>query len=313
MSPPWKQNPFQKAVSEFFYGKPTPEQQRFHDSADASERMMAMHRRAREEKSRRVKQCGYCHGRSCEVHSHRWLSDPKENFRILELEKGVGKEAIHVKMKEVDIEEEKNYETLSYRWEDIEESHDPRDVAHIHIDTKVFPVSNSVLEALYILRRSDRSRRLWIDQICIVQEGSKSDSYSDYRIQRQKAEMDGQLTIMGRIYSLSKRTLIWLGPNITSDETRALRWIVTYKPFREQVERLVDQHEQEERAGTGCQHASRAEHALWKQNLVTGLSLLDIETLRKKGITEAMELWMSEETIDCILKFYQRSWFVRTW
>jgi hypothetical protein len=55
---------------------------------------------------------------------------------------------------------------------------------------------------------------------------------------------------------------------------------------------------------------------LLEVQLLTGLSLLDTQTLLKKGITEASNVPnLSDRKIKfkSILKLYQKPWLVRTW
>jgi hypothetical protein len=67
----------------------------------------------------------------------------------------------------------------------------------------------------------------------------------------------------------------------------------------------VDQQARQEKAD---------DNVVRKIKSLTGLSLLDTQTLLKKGITEASNAPnLSDRKIKSILKLYQKSWFVRTW
>jgi len=235
-------------------------------------------------------------------------------LRILELESGNGKEPLLGSLLEASISSEENYETLSYRWEDIDRFHDPRQAAHLHLDSQVFPVSDSVLEALYVLRKPDQSRRLWIDQLCIVQPPHEPDKKSQEWRKKQSTEMDHQLRVMGNIYSNSARTVIWLGPNPTPEDILAKEYMTSFKAFRQQLGRLVDQHERYLKAANNREDTSFADDVSWKFILLTGLSLKDTQTLLEKGITEASRLpQLNNHQVECVLKFYQKTWFMRTW
>jgi hypothetical protein len=112
------------------------------------------------------------------------------------------------------------YEAASYRWEALP-TEDNLDWSHIHIGTKVFPVSRRVLAALRVLRLPDRSRWLWIDQICISQE-TREPKWDD--------EKRAQLRIMGQIYKQAFHTCIWRGEG-NPRETAVMRMIAAFRSF----------------------------------------------------------------------------------
>ncbi|TGO90736.1 hypothetical protein BPOR_0053g00270 [Botrytis porri] len=84
-----------------------------------------------------------------------------------------------------------SYEALSYVWGDAS----IRQTITFH--GTLFSVTQNLAIALYHLRLPNKSRRLWVDAICINQSDIK--------------ERNEQVTLMGEIYSLAKPVLVWLG------------------------------------------------------------------------------------------------------
>lgn len=74
-----------------------------------------------------------------------------------------------------------------------------QDLTTICIDGHSVPVTKSLWTALGHLRYPGRSRKLWIDYICINQEDI--------------AERSQQVAKMGLIYEQAKSVVIWLGPS----------------------------------------------------------------------------------------------------
>lgn len=83
------------------------------------------------------------------------------------------------------------FEALSYTWGD------QSDRPYITCDGILFPVTNSLFDALKALRLPDRARSIWIDAICINQEDID--------------EKNVQLRLMASIYEIASQVLIWLG------------------------------------------------------------------------------------------------------
>ena len=90
------------------------------------------------------------------------------------------------------------YEALSYCWGDTSE------MTPIEMQEGTFNVTKNLRSALFHLRREDTSRTLWIDAICINQDGLE--------------ERAQQVSIMRDIYKGALRTVVWLGDaNVDSD------------------------------------------------------------------------------------------------
>ncbi|PMD47938.1 HET-domain-containing protein [Hyaloscypha variabilis F] len=84
-----------------------------------------------------------------------------------------------------------HYTALSYVWGDPETSES------ILVAEKVFNITKNLFHALQDLRDNDRRRRLWIDAICIDQSNL--------------FERNGQVSMMGSIYTQAQHTVIYLG------------------------------------------------------------------------------------------------------
>lgn len=149
--------------------------------------------------------------------------DPEREIRILELLPGELGDPIHCYMRvqvlrdrpnretEEDSESEEDseteqdatptvtdgphpyipYEALSYTWGDWDNARTAT------INNFPVPITFNLWKALRRLRRQERIRYLWIDQICIDQASV--------------AEKNPQIRLMGEIYRQAHRVLIWLG------------------------------------------------------------------------------------------------------
>jgi len=117
-------------------------------------------------------------------------SDPKA-FRLVELLPGATTDPIRCRLREVDVEVTEKYEALSYCWGN------PKDRSTIECNGKQLLIPSNLAAALQGLRLTASSRHLWADAVCIDQADP-----SDKAL---------QVPRMRSIYSLSQRTLIWLG------------------------------------------------------------------------------------------------------
>lgn len=108
------------------------------------------------------------------------------------------------------LDEEIQYEAVSYRWGDPEPGHTVFVNGAYTLD-----VTPNCLEALTCLRQRSRRRRLWIDAICIDQRENDTS----------KRDRDRQVKIMGDIYHQARKVLVWLGPaEPSSSRTIARLW-----------------------------------------------------------------------------------------
>jgi hypothetical protein len=89
--------------------------------------------------------------------------DPLPNetsFRILELLPGKSTDAVKVKLRTADFNDEPKYEAISYCWGSIPDS-PPR----IRIGQRRLAITPSLHSALVHLRYSDKPRMLWADAV----------------------------------------------------------------------------------------------------------------------------------------------------
>ena len=116
------------------------------------------------------------------------------------------KEPLKCDIFEASLNDEPDYEALSYSWLAYDEDEKEKEVEQpgkakqeytIECNQSSIPISSNLSSALFRLRHVQESRTLWIDQICINQGN-----------QPEKAR---QIPLMADIYSKAFRVLIWLG------------------------------------------------------------------------------------------------------
>ena len=98
---------------------------------------------------------------------------------------------VEVQLVEVDLAGKPEYEALSYSWGDVKNK-----VGIICHGLRLDVTINCAL-ALQYLRHKDQTRTLWVDAICIDQTNV--------------AERNQQVRIMGDVYEMAQRVLVWLG------------------------------------------------------------------------------------------------------
>lgn len=103
------------------------------------------------------------------------------------------------------------YEALSYVWGESKKGRS------ILLDGREFSVTDNLFAALGRIRKREEKRTLWIDQICINQ--------------RNLAEREQQVRLMGKIFSRTYRALLWLGdiPHISPE--CGLQYLSSQPPF----------------------------------------------------------------------------------
>ncbi|KAN0105893.1 HET domain containing protein [Hyaloscypha variabilis] len=119
------------------------------------------------------------------------LDPDVDNFRILEILPGNDSDNIICNIIQP-FHLDTSYEALSYR------AGDPRDIGEITVNGQLFNAFASLFAAIKRLRYPDKSRLVWIDQICINQ--------SDV------AERSSQVPKMRKVYERAERVIAWLGP-----------------------------------------------------------------------------------------------------
>ena len=179
------------------------------------------------------------------------------------------------------------YDALSYVWGTASDRVD------IQCSGKPVSITKSLAEALLHLRSDTDERTLWIDQLCINQEDS--------------AERNQQVTMMGDIYSLARKVVVWLG---TSDDETGTVWTLLQKLSE------LQHFEPHEVYGLACKKQQPL------QTEASGLSTVDYDGRTNaqprlsslKDLRDVPEIptgdapeWKAVE------RFLQRPWFLRMW
>ena len=121
------------------------------------------------------------------------------NIRVLEILPGKSDGQICFRLREKRLGDGDAYYALSYAW-------GPPVFTHkIYSAGGFIKVTENLWEALRRYRKADESITLWVDAICINQPNDQEKSH--------------QIVLMRRIYSESKRVLIWLGLESLSDRS----------------------------------------------------------------------------------------------
>lgn len=135
------------------------------------------------------------------------LDEQGQEIRLLRVEAGTGaKHPLICTLQSVSLLDRPApvYETISYHWGNASKR------ASITLNSYKRTIPATAAAALYRMRLPDTHRMLWIDSVCINQDDS--------------IERGHQVALMGTVYSLTFRNLIWLGED---DQTtsKALRTI----------------------------------------------------------------------------------------
>lgn len=113
------------------------------------------------------------------------------SIRVLTLSPGRKEDPLRGKLEKCRLHGAVAYDALSYCW-----GTGGMD-AVIYCSRGFIRITKTLERALKVLRYKDKTRRLWIDQICINQQDT--------------AERSSQVRLMYEIYSLAQRTIVWLG------------------------------------------------------------------------------------------------------
>ncbi|KAF2439249.1 HET-domain-containing protein [Karstenula rhodostoma CBS 690.94] len=127
---------------------------------------------------------------SSSEYKYQRLSD-ESSIRILELFPGSRGSPLECKIIERPLKSCGRYEALSYAWGD------DKKVEKVWCDTKYIGITRNCSIALHRLRKSKRSRHLWVDSICIDQKVFE--------------ERNHQVSLMNKVYSKAQCVIVWLG------------------------------------------------------------------------------------------------------
>lgn len=114
-----------------------------------------------------------------------------QETRILKLQRGTWKDDIVCQLDIVSLDEEPEFEAVSYYWGDFNKKRP------IEINGQRLEVSVNLEHALRLFRKPDEDRALWADAVCIKQEDI--------------GERSAQVALMRDIYQQSSGVLIYLG------------------------------------------------------------------------------------------------------
>lgn len=123
------------------------------------------------------------------------LPEIESSFRVLELLPGEDNEELFINLHVANWVTPPPFEALSYTWGDSTIR------AAISCNGRMLKVTINLRDALKRLRQRDKSRFLWVDAICINQEGDEGD----------RKEKSSQVNNMRKIYSNATRVIVWLG------------------------------------------------------------------------------------------------------
>lgn len=117
----------------------------------------------------------------------------QRHIRLLNLLPGIGDDPICISLRAVSLDDEPEYEAVSYVWGD------PNVTETIICNDAVVSVRKNLYLALQRFRHAEKPRTLWADALCVNQEDLD-----------ERAE---QVQIMHLIYKSCTKCLIWLGPS----------------------------------------------------------------------------------------------------
>jgi hypothetical protein len=127
-----------------------------------------------------------------EAYRYTPLDNSKDQIRLLSICPAKDEsEPISCSLEVVNLADSLSYEALSYAWGDPARTH------CIRLNKSCFKVTRSLGTALPCLRKTDATRTIWIDALCIDQENI--------------AERNSQVLIMRDIYQQAWRVVVWLG------------------------------------------------------------------------------------------------------
>ena len=155
--------------------------------------------------------------------------------RIIRLKPAVEfRETLHCEVLVIDLtgNERNDYEAISYTWKGQNPSPEHSILCHSKNSIiRAFFITESSDAALRRMRLEHEDRYLWMDSICINQKCLN--------------ERNHQVALMGYIYTLAKRVLIWLGENVT----KYIKKIAAYDPTDPDIERQLKSVFEEIRKG----------------------------------------------------------------
>ena len=128
----------------------------------------------------------------------------EDHFRLLEILPGPGESPMQCRLHVSRLSEENNtYEALSYTWLQHTGLFGPKglvQVAMIRCNDYIVAIGANLAAALQRLRKTDSSRIVWADALCINQDDL--------------AERSHQVSKMGSVFEQAFQVVVWLGCHI---------------------------------------------------------------------------------------------------
>jgi hypothetical protein len=132
-----------------------------------------------------------CHHINMDV-AYKYEELPAERcIRLIRLLPGVSNEQIRLELFTAELDTAPAYEAISYCWGDANDQQD------VICCGKTMQITRSLYTGLQCFRHHDETRILWADAICINQSSDD--------------EKGIQVSMMGDVYDLAARVLVWLG------------------------------------------------------------------------------------------------------
>ncbi|KAH7110856.1 heterokaryon incompatibility protein-domain-containing protein, partial [Dendryphion nanum] len=136
---------------------------------------------------------------------YRPLNYHSKEIRYLEVAPGYGKEPLLCTLGYTSlVDDVAPFEALSYTWGDISTTVmlnlrylDEHSRQQSEYQTQHYKITPNLQGALLRLRYEDQPRKIWVDAVCINQVDD--------------TERTEQVQIMGLVYSIAQRVLVWLG------------------------------------------------------------------------------------------------------
>jgi len=131
----------------------------------------------------------------------------RKNIRVLEIQPQ-GRPALRCRLIPISLDrssKDTTFDAVSYRWGA------GRLIYPIDIDGQRFMVNKTVFKLLHYLRLSSQPTKIWIDSICINQQGRRIDSRQGSENVIDFSEKNNQILLMGDIYRRARRVIAWFG------------------------------------------------------------------------------------------------------
>ncbi|KAK5659703.1 hypothetical protein OQA88_914 [Cercophora sp. LCS_1] len=136
-------------------------------------------------------------------HGYRRLNPEIGEIRLLRLDLSRSDDAVlSCRLTHRSLTSGSKFVALSYVWGD------PDDTAQIRLDECIVSVTRNLHQALARLRRDGFKRRIWVDALCIDQDSVD--------------EKNTQVPLMGKIFNLATKVVVWLGNELDDGALVAL-------------------------------------------------------------------------------------------